>query len=203
MNIIFDMDGTIWDTRKVIKAAWNDVFIENNFIKIEDDKLTSLMGLTMTEIINEINLTEDILDKLVEKEHEYLLEASHLCFKNSLKAIKELSKDNRLFIVSNCQNGYIDIFLEKYSMKAYFEDFLCWGDTHDIKGETIKRLMKSNNLDSAVYVGDTTTDQEACIYADIPFIYAKYGFGDVKGYEYAVNDIIEVKDIIEKINPSL
>ena len=40
-------------------------------------------------------------------------------------------------------------------------------------------LMKKNNLNSPVYVGDTQGDADACKMAGIPFIFAEYGFGDV------------------------
>lgn len=39
--------------------------------------------------------------------------------------------------------------------------------------------MERNHLQDVVYVGDTSGDFDACQKADVPFIYASYGFGDI------------------------
>ena len=61
------------------------------------------------------------------------------------------------------------------------------GRTGLSKGENINLIIERNNLDSPVYVGDTAGDFTAAKYAGIPFIYAKYGFGQVTEYD----DVIE------------
>ena len=92
---------------------------------------------------------------------------------------QKLSKKLPLFIVSNCQCGYIEQFLRKNHFESYITDHLCFGQTGTSKGQTILRLMKENNLKNPVYVGDTQGDANACREAGIPFILADYGFGNV------------------------
>ena len=53
--------------------------------------------------------------------------------------------------------------------------------------------MERNNFKNSVYVGDTISDKEAADYAKIPFVYASYGFGKIKDYDYKIDDI---KDLI-------
>ena len=77
------------------------------------------------------------------------------------------------------QNGYIEAFFEYYSLERYFTDYLCWGDTHKPKSETLKLIMQKNHCTSAVYVGDTQGDFDAASAAGIPFIHAAYGFGEL------------------------
>ena len=38
-----------------------------------------------------------------------------------------------LFIVSNCQSGYIENFLSQNKFENLFKDYLCWGDTNEPK----------------------------------------------------------------------
>ena len=40
--------------------------------------------------------------------------------------------------------------------------------------------MERNGLSEAVYVGDTQGDANSCKEAEIPMIYAAYGFGEVE-----------------------
>ena len=87
----------------------------------------------------------------------------------------------RLFIVSNCQCGYIELFLEKNRLESLITDFECFGNTGMSKGENIRLLLERNGLkpQQTVYVGDTQGDYEATVEAGIPFILAAYGFGKV------------------------
>ena len=51
-GIIFDIDGTIWDSREPVAKAWNDV-LENETdldIRVDAQILTGLFGKPMTEI---------------------------------------------------------------------------------------------------------------------------------------------------------
>lgn len=64
------------------------------------------------------------------------------------------------------------------------------------KGENIKLIIKRNSLINPVYVGDTEGDLKAARYAGIPFIYARYGFGKVKGYDYIINSFDEILKLV-------
>ena len=56
--------------------------------------------------------------------------------------------------------------------------------------------MERNNLKSPVYVGDTQSDLEACLYAKVPFIWAAYGFGHPESYDYKINDFADIGKIL-------
>ncbi len=75
--------------------------------------------------------------------------------------LKVLSKKYKLFIVSNCQDGYIETFMKFYNLDKYFVDFECPGRTNLSKAENIKIVIERNNLKHPVYVGDTQMDCDA------------------------------------------
>ena len=63
------------------------------------------------------------------------------------------------------------------------------------KAENNKLIIKRNNLQSPIYVGDTQGDCNSAKEAGIPFVYCKYGFGkDVNGYDYAID---KFEDLLE------
>ncbi len=197
MDIIFDLDGTLWDSSKIILKAWNKVFLRKGLSTITYDTLSSLLGLDMFEIADRLGIDYSIIDEMTDSEEEHIKGEKESIYKNSISTIKELSKEHRLFIVSNCQKGYIDLFLDNYELRDYFTDYLSWGDTLTSKGETIKTIMHKNNITKACYVGDTKGDQSASAHAGINFIYAKYGFGNVIVYDHSIDDISEIIQVIE------
>ena len=107
-------------------------------------------------------------------------------------SIKKLSKKYKLFIVSNCQDGYIQCFFKAHKLEKYFIDIECSGVTGLSKGENNKLIIERNHLKNPVYVGDTAGDRESAIVANIPFVYARYGFGNVDDYDYVIDNFEEI-----------
>lgn len=55
-------------------------------------------------------------------------------------------------------------------------------------------IIERNQLDKAIYVGDTQGDLDGAMHANIPFVYATYGFGNLIEQKYAISkftDMIE------------
>jgi len=57
-------------------------------------------------------------------------------------------------------------------------------------------IIQRNNLINPVYVGDTEGDLKASRYAGIPFIYARYGFGNVKEFDYVIDSFEELLNLV-------
>ena len=91
--------------------------------------------------------------------------------------LRRLSVRYPLFIVSNCQTGYIEVFLRWSGLGACFRDFECWGNTGRSKADNLRALIERNQLRHPVFVGDTPGDQAAARECRVPFLHADYGFG--------------------------
>lgn len=138
-----------------------------------------------------------LIDACGDYENEYLREHGGVLYDGVEDTIAKLSGSHRLFIVSNCQSGYIEAFLDYYGFGKYFKDILCWGDTKVSKGESIKILMEKNGIEDAAYVGDIQGDCDSARFAGIKFIHAAYGFGSVKDKDAEINTFAELLDVVE------
>ena len=77
----------------------------------------------------------------------------------------------------------------------YFKDFTCPAYTGRLKGENIRIIMERNGLSEAVNVGDTQGDANSCKEAEIPMIYAAYGFGKVEKADASIQSFDELLDM--------
>ncbi len=204
--VIFDLDGTLWDSVDKIIHAWNDVIKKYDGLRLMTrEDLESYMGKNIYEI-SDIHFPE------VEKTKRYAVVKE--CAKNAVAHLsisgataydgvcdmmEELSKKHSIFMVSNCEDGYIDAFLNNHGTKKYVSDYEYSGRTGKPKSENIKSVVDRNNITKAVYVGDTEGDYIATCKAGLEFIFASYGFGDVKDAKYVAkntNDIVKFVDEI-------
>lgn len=191
-SIIFDLDGTLWDPVDTVLAAWNSVLEKHRMRNLSRNELEETMGLQMEEISRKLfpDLKNTQRLRLIEEcsrvENKFLEQRGGRLYENVEAVLKELSQKHKLYIVSNCQDGYIEAFYKYHKLEKYFEDYENPGRTGLSKGENIKLVMERNNLSSPIYVGDTTGDLQAARIAGIPFVYAKYGFGQVSEYEEAI-----------------
>ena len=111
------------------------------------------------------------------------------------ETIAKLAENHRLFIVSNCEQGYPQLCIEKLGIGEYIQDHLCFGDTGTSKGKTIRTLMAKNNIENAIYIGDTQGDYEATVEAGLPFVWCTYGFGTPEGYVAKVDNFAELLNL--------
>lgn len=204
--IIFDLDGTLWNAGKQAVLVWNSVFAQFNLnFKINEDDLTSLMGLPLEEIGAillpqlEKNELKTVLEACSEGENAYLRQKGAQLYPLVEKTLKELKEQGySLYIVSNCQEGYIEAFLEYYKFEELFRDISCAGKKGLSKGQNIIALIEANNIKRAIYVGDTLGDQKAAEFAQIPFVYASYGFGQGINPLFSIANISQLPHLINE-----
>lgn len=184
--ILFDLDGTLWDTRAAITESWNNSFEAQGLGRpVTVENLSPLVGKPMDafRLAYLPDMPEEQgkqLMKLVEeKEVEDLSSGCEsFVFEGVIETLRTLSKDHWIGIVSNCQCGYIEDFLIASGLEDVIQAHLCYGQTLTSKGQSILRVIQEHNLEHACYVGDTFGDQSAASEAGINFIWAEYGFGE-------------------------
>lgn len=186
--LLFDLDGTLWDSAPAVAESWNEVFRQEcpGLKPLTVNDIHSVMGMTMKEISLalypdvSIPRRDEIFDLCCRHEVEYLYGhcgALYPDFRSVMETLK--SEGYELAVVSNCQEGYVKAFLVSSGASDLFIDYEEWERTGLTKGENIRLVMERNGYTKGIYIGDTKKDQEAALLAGIPFIHAAYGFGEV------------------------
>ena len=185
-SMIFDVDGTLWDSTDLVAQCWNSCTRERGMeLNVTGDELKPLFGKLLPDIAAALwpDLPEEtrlpLLEGCCRVENDYLAEHAAPLYPELEQVLKTLSARIPLFIVSNCQAGYIEAFLKSTGLGYLFRDHLCPGDTGKAKAENIRTICERYSLTKPCYIGDTQGDYEATLAAGIPFIHAGYGFGQV------------------------
>lgn len=208
-GILFDLDGTLWDSSKQVVEAWNEILAKQPDVKrrITVEDMQGFMGLPMDEIGRRCFQGQGVSDERVREimeacesyENEYILHHGGTLFPHLEEVLEELSKDYFLAVVSNCQIGYIEAFLDYHNLSSYFMDYESFGNTGLQKGDNIRLVCDRNGLEQAVYVGDIQGDYDSACMAGIPFILAGYGFGEVDADVPVISSLTELPNTVQQM----
>lgn len=184
-SIVFDLDGTLWDTCEPCAIAWNNVLASEGieYRTIVADDVRKVTGKPHEECIRQtfVGFPEEQIIRISEatmtEDNRVIAELGGTLYEGVRDGLPKLQQKYRLFIVSNCQQGYIETFLRLNGFERYFEDIECWGNTGQPKAENLRRVIERNNLQSPVMVGDADGDETAARVCGIPFLFVEYGFG--------------------------
>jgi len=204
-SIIFDLDGTLWDSSANVVVAWQMAIDKVDYIR-EDMTLEAVRGITglAYDVIFDtlypyldIPRREEFKALCAKYELEVLYKLGGKFYPALAETLTYLKSKYRLFIVSNCQAGYIEVFLGMDNMVAYFEGHQCYGTKGQPKFQNILDVVNDFDLKNPVYIGDTNGDRDSAKKAGVPFIFASYGFGkDVEGSIATINEFADLKEIL-------
>ncbi|MCD7709223.1 MAG: HAD family hydrolase [Clostridiales bacterium] len=205
-GIIFDMDGTLWDSSPQVAESWNIAMAECGYERepLTEKDMQSVMGLTMDVIADRLfpdakgEKRDEILEACCRVENDYLREHGGRLYPKIRETMETLRKNYGLYIVSNCQAGYIEAFLDYYDFWDLIEDRQCYGDNGKQKADNIRILCERNGLDEAIYVGDTQGDYDSSMAAGVGFVHAAYGFGIVDADVPEISAFCELAGLLMK-----
>jgi len=202
-GIIFDLDGTLWDSCRVVAESWGET-IKRHYAGQRIPSLgdiRAIMGMTAEGIAaccfsDYGDKAMDVCIKCMEEENAYIAEHSGEVYSGVEDMLRELSAKYPLFIVSNCQDGYIQSFFKCTGFDRYIKDFECEGSSGLGKADNIRLICQRNGLEAPVYLGDTAGDEKSARAAGCKFVHAAYGFGSVTAPDAAVNSPVEFVELL-------
>jgi phosphoglycolate phosphatase len=193
-SLVFDLDGTLWDTCPSCALAWNAVLARHGiaFRTITADDVRAVAGRPHDQCIRDtfLGLPEpqlELLSRETASEDNRMIEAhGGMLYPGVPEGLSALAERYPLFIVSNCQAGYIELFFRYTGLGPLFRDVECWGNTGQPKPENLRSLIARNGLARPWFIGDARGDEQAARANGVPFVHAAYGFGDCERAELSL-----------------
>jgi phosphoglycolate phosphatase len=203
--LIFDLDGTLWDTTAACVRAWNQVLARLGFTgrRVTEAEMRAVTGRPHREAVRTAlpELSEEQIDRISREteleDNRVIAEQGAELYPGVREHVPLLSARLPLMIVSNCQRGYIEVFLQTSGLARCFADFECWGNTGRSKGENLRAVIERGGAQQPVFVGDTEGDALAARENGVSFVHASYGFGSVERYEHRIARFEELIGLID------
>ena len=204
-SIIFDLDGTLWDSTVNVAKAWQQAKEELPFVKddVTPEIVSSIAGMAYDAIFEKLApyLSEEQRNEFKALSARYELhilntEGGEL-YPDLVPTLNFLKNKYKLFVVSNCQCGYIETFLNLNNLNETFLGHQCYGTKNQPKFQNIIDVVHDFELKNPVYVGDTQGDYDSATKAGVPIIFAAYGFGQVNGSPVAtINQLSDLQNVL-------
>jgi phosphoglycolate phosphatase len=202
--LIFDIDGTLWNACAASAKGWNlglsKLGMDEN---ITAEQIERVAGHPFEKCIELIlpglqDKLTDLLDILNDSEIEAVKSEGGVFYDGVIDGIKMLANSYNIFLVSNCQDWYMNVFLEFSGLETVIVDLDCHGMSGMPKHEMLSKMKRNYSLKNPVYIGDTDGDESAASLANMDFIHMSYGFGSTVKETVRFNTFTALVDYFER-----
>ncbi len=187
MNLVFDLDGTLVDSRLGLRASL-DQAVKNVFTNIDPGTLEFKIGPTfrviMHQALGQVSPEDmDRLEKAFRAAYDEKGWKACTLYPETRKTLQELcSRGAQLFLVTNKPLLPTHKILAFLDLSAFFQDVVCSDSQYprfQDKTEALRFLLKKNHLDAknTLYIGDTSEDLSAAEACSVAFVGLQYGYG--------------------------
>ena len=201
-NLIFDLDGTLFDSAPEILVCLKKALQLNN-VDINDNLNKSIIGPPLKETLKNLVQKKDTvkIDKIIENFIE--LYDSDYCYKTKLykgvqETLKILEKKKNLILITNKRIVPTEKMLKNSKIIELFDNYFSVDPNDQSKKDKSTLISKTIkdykiNPQNTAYIGDTMGDFIASKKNNIKFIFAGWGYGEyVEDADLHLTDIREM-----------
>lgn len=215
--IIFDLDGTLAHTAPDLLGTLNRITKTYELDKMGMNEFGQIIGHGAKAMIKrafELNkkqlddvTLEELFKKFLEDYSQNIANETTL-FKNVLDAMDDLKEKGFSFaLCTNKTENMARLLLKELDVTHRFKS-ITGGDSFEFRKPDARHLIKTaelagHKISNAIMIGDSETDINAAINAQIPSVAVTFGYSDkpIKslGATKIISDFNELSSIIESI----
>ena len=211
-SVIFDMDGTLFQTERILEESLNQTLSQLDkqqihYIDNPVEKYKELMGVPLDEVWK--NLLTNPLDEDIQKANEVFQKSLISCIQSGKGRLYEgvgevleyiKFKQYDIFIASNGDVEYLNAIYEKYHLEEYIKNIYSINEIESSsKIDLIKHIIKEENTNPEFIVGDRMSDFKAGKENNINVIGCRFYFSqedELTQANHIVNSLKDLKLII-------
>ncbi|WP_377865388.1 HAD family hydrolase [Bacillus sp. R86525] len=210
--LIFDMDGTLFQTDKILELSLDDTFDHLRSLQLWDaeapiDKYREIMGVPLPKVwetllpnhSNEVREQTDayFLERLIEN-----IKSGNGALYPNVKEVFSFIKENdcSIYIASNGLTEYLQAIVSYYDLDQWITETFSIDQIHSLnKDDLVKGILKKYDIKEAAVVGDRLSDINAAKDNGLIAIGCNFDFAQEDELAHAdlvIDDLMELKGIL-------
>lgn len=217
--LVFDLDGTLIDSKKDIANSLNQTFEELGYAPLPMDVISQFVGNGVRPLIRRAveaaghaDREQDATDLFLKQYWARMLENTKL-FDGVAATLELLDGKYKMAVVSNKMEKYTKKIIMELGLSPYFGDLVYGGDSLPVKKPDPAALMEISRRYNAptsrmLVVGDSSVDIQTGKNAGAYTVGVTYGFRDTQelvatGADTLIDKFDELADILEIADATL
>ncbi|NWK69462.1 HAD hydrolase-like protein [Bacillus paramycoides] len=213
--LIFDMDGTLFQTDKILELSLDDTFNHLRSLQLWDaetpiDKYREIMGVPLPKVweallphhTNEVRKQTDayFLERLIEN-----IKSGKGALYPNVKEVFSFIKENNcsIYIASNGLTEYLQAIVSYYDLDQWVTETFSIEQIQSLnKGDLVKNILKKYDIKEAAVVGDRLSDINAAKDNGLIAIGCDFDFAQENELAHAdlvIDDLMELKGIVPEL----
>ncbi|UFT99219.1 HAD hydrolase-like protein [Radiobacillus kanasensis] len=213
--LIFDMDGTLFQTDKILELSLDDTFEHLRSLHQWDtvtpiDTYRKIMGVPLPQVWE--TLLPNHSNEVREQTNAYFLErligniksGKGALYPNVKEVLRHLKENHcSIYIASNGLTEYLKAIVSYYNLDKWVTETFSIQQIESLnKSDLVKSIIKKYNITKAAVVGDRLSDIKAA--KDNGFVSIGCNFDFAREDELAqadmvIDDLMELKEILPKL----
>ena len=214
-SLIFDMDGTLFQTDKILELSLDDTFNRLRSLHKWDtvtpiDKYREIMGVPLPKVWEALlpNHSKEereqtdayFLERLVEN----IKSGKGALYPNVKEVFSYLKKKNcSIYIASNGLTEYLNAIVSFYNLDNWVTETFSIQQIETLdKADLVKTILKKYDIKKAVVVGDRLSDINAAKENGLISIGCNFDFAqedELAQADLVIDDLIELTTIVPKL----
>ncbi|WP_099159158.1 HAD family hydrolase [Virgibacillus ndiopensis] len=215
-SLIFDMDGTLFQTDKILELSLDDTFEQlrslNKWHTVTPiDKYREIMGVPLPKVWE--TLLPEHSDEVREQTDAYFLErlveniriGKGALYPNVREVFSYLKEnDCSIYIASNGLIEYLNAIVNYYDLDNWITETFSVQQIQTLyKADLVKTIIRKYNIKKAAIVGDRLSDINAARDNGLVSIGCNFDFArkdELSHADMVIDDLIELKTILPRLN---
>ncbi|GGA48139.1 HAD hydrolase-like protein [Psychrobacillus lasiicapitis] len=214
-SIIFDMDGTLFQTDKILELSLEDTFNHLRSLDKWDsvtpiDKYREIMGVPLPKVWEALlpNHSDEVREQVdayfLKRLIENIRSGKGALYPNVKKVFSYLKENNySIYIASNGLTEYLKAIVHYYNLDNWVTETFSIQQIQTLdKGDLVKTIIEKYDIKKAAVVGDRLSDINAAKNNELIAIGCNFDFAqedELTQADFVIDDLIDLKIILQKI----
>ncbi|MBA9029007.1 HAD hydrolase-like protein [Peribacillus huizhouensis] len=215
-SLIFDMDGTLFQTDKILELSLDDTFNHLRSLNKWDtvtpiDKYREIMGVPLPKVWetllpnHSIEVREQTDTYFLERLVENIKSGKGALYPNVKEVFSNLKENNcSIYIASNGLTEYLKAIVSYYNLDNWVTETFSIQQIESLnKSDLVQSIIKKYDITNGVVVGDRLSDINAAKDNGLVSIGCNFDFAqedELSQADMVIDDLIELQTKLPKLN---